>query len=453
MTTKIKVNGAWKTLKDCWVKVNGTWRLVPTVYEKDGTTWKVVHRHRYTFYKTISTTTLNYNLRADAIASGWNGTDPLDAVITISTNTVVGSSSISAHAFTVGSSYPNGTIIRVINNGYIVGRGGNGGLGGGRGNGANPGTVGTAGGPALNAGYPVTVVNNGTIGGGGGGGGGGFGNWDQGGGPGGGGAGYYNGQASWRETTAYSNSCYLAGYPAGGGGPAIGFGNLSTAAGNIAFNIGAIPMLRNMHPNNSSAPNNDLIFRGSGVTQAQLTAMGIQTPLASIPVAESGDTVTYTFAGWVDHGLLVGYWHWNATVGASAGGYVGLVDNTYSEGGRQHPSFGSAFAIPANFGPSSILVIGCGDRASGGSTGMHDVYMGYQLIQVRTRTSASSVTAGTSGQGAHPGGNGGNLGQPGSEGSYYGIGSHAYGGAAGAAVTGYSNITWEVKGSVLGSTS
>ena len=179
----------------------------------------------FIFNQTISSNTNDYNLRNAAIAAGWDQVLALDATITINAGVFVGSTSTGSAGFTTGSSFPAGSTLSIINNGYIVGRGGNAGSadptsgsGGGGGGGVLNGSAGSAGGPgaagtngtntaggsggarqtlrlpgagggsanysgspgstgglALLIQYATTVTNNGTIGGGGGGGGGGSG--------------------------------------------------------------------------------------------------------------------------------------------------------------------------------------------------------------------------------------------------------------------------------------
>lgn len=121
----------------------------------------------FNFTPTISADTLNYNLRAAAVAAGWNQADPLNATVTINPGVYVGSSTTSGYGFDTGVTFPAGTTLAVINNGFIVGCGGNGG------DSLNGVAAGSPGGPAFRAQAAVTVTNNGTIGGGGGGGGGG----------------------------------------------------------------------------------------------------------------------------------------------------------------------------------------------------------------------------------------------------------------------------------------
>lgn len=145
----------------------------------------------YVFNATISANTYNYNLRAAAVAAGWNQTTALQATVTINSGVYVGSTTTGGVAFTWTGSYPSGSTLSIINNGTIEGAGGAG--GDATQNGA--GGSGSAGGPALQGNYAVSITNNNIVGGGGGGGGAGgayyfaktnFG----GGGGGGGGAGY-----------------------------------------------------------------------------------------------------------------------------------------------------------------------------------------------------------------------------------------------------------------------
>jgi uncharacterized Zn-binding protein involved in type VI secretion len=184
----------------------------------------------FVFLETILANAANYNIRAQAVAAGWNQIAPLIATITVGPGVIISSAGVGSAAMRTGSVFPSGSKLVLVNNGYIVGRGGVGGggtrsvgfagSGGGGGagvvlgaagagqigtngygdyNGYNgqPGTLTTGGaggahidqggafnlgygfggngagigGPALEATYDLTVTNNGTIGGGGGGGG------------------------------------------------------------------------------------------------------------------------------------------------------------------------------------------------------------------------------------------------------------------------------------------
>jgi uncharacterized Zn-binding protein involved in type VI secretion len=184
----------------------------------------------FVFVETILVNTANYNLRANAVAAGWNQVAPLIATITVGPGVIISSAGVNTPAWRTGSIFPSGSKLTLVNNGYIVGRGGVGGggtratgfagsgggggagvtigaagagnvgtngYGGFNGNDGQPGTLtrggaggayveyGVAvnlgpgyggfnagkGGPALEATYDLTITNNGTIGGGGGGGG------------------------------------------------------------------------------------------------------------------------------------------------------------------------------------------------------------------------------------------------------------------------------------------
>ena len=190
----------------------------------------------FTFNATISANTNNYNLRAAAVAAGWNQTVPLNATVTINGGVFVGSTSTGTRAFDTGVTFPSGTTLALVNNGTIIGRGGNGGNGGEPG-GSGAGS-GAGGGPALIAQQAISITNNGTIGGGGGGGGGGNGGTygrggsdSSGGGGGGGGRGVSSGGAG---TSGLTTNGQPGGggtlTAAGGGGAPGGFGG-STGGG------------------------------------------------------------------------------------------------------------------------------------------------------------------------------------------------------------------------------
>jgi hypothetical protein len=115
----------------------------------------------FIFNKIISSNTQNYNLRNDAIAAGWNGITPLAATVTVNSGVYVWSDNTAIAGFNTGSNFPVGTTLSIINNGFIIGQGGNGVYR----------ADGTAGGPAMNINYPVSITNNSYIAGGGGGGG------------------------------------------------------------------------------------------------------------------------------------------------------------------------------------------------------------------------------------------------------------------------------------------
>jgi len=114
----------------------------------------------------------NLNIYNTVIADGWPGVPTV--TYTIPSGTYIWSDSITLPALTTGGPFPGG--LTIVNNGYIMGKGGKGGFGGTY-NGSGPFQAGTPGGPAISIdSASVTLINNspGWIGGGGGGGGSGY---------------------------------------------------------------------------------------------------------------------------------------------------------------------------------------------------------------------------------------------------------------------------------------
>lgn len=152
-------------------------------------------QRKFVYNVTINSATANFNWYNNAVANGWNQSDPV--VCTLTNNSWIYESGIGNYAFYI-SGFPGGSELTIVNNGYIVGQGGNGG---------GAGAGGGSGGHAIYAGSAVTIYNYGGIYGGGGGG--------------GGGGGYYGYNAS-----AFCESgvwCYAGG--GGGGGGATYTGN------------------------------------------------------------------------------------------------------------------------------------------------------------------------------------------------------------------------------------
>ena len=182
------------------------------------------------FSTTITSNQVDLDLRTYAVNAGWDESSALE--VTIDTGIVCSASTTGVYGLYVSGSFPGG--VTLINNGYILGRGGNGGSGYiGYIQYAN-GYSGGGGGPALYVSASVTIDNtNGTIGGGGGGGGGGgaavvngYNLSATGGGSGGGGgrsnAGYNssggNGGYAYAQTTAYGIAGNAGTYNAAGNG-------------------------------------------------------------------------------------------------------------------------------------------------------------------------------------------------------------------------------------------
>jgi hypothetical protein len=119
---------------------------------------------RFIFNDTITVNVADYDVRTAALAAGWDGNIPLAATITVLGGVYVYSTTTTNPAFSYAN-LPANTVVNLINNGSIIGKGGNGGTGLANGSNGGPAIV-------LNS-LPVFITNNGTIAGGGGGGGGG----------------------------------------------------------------------------------------------------------------------------------------------------------------------------------------------------------------------------------------------------------------------------------------
>ena len=129
-----------------------------------------LHVGAFVFTPTISADTSDYNLKTAAIAAGWDQVTPLLATVTVDAGIVLPATATSGYGFDTGATFPAGTVLTLICQGYICGMGGAGGSGGA--NGSGKGIVGLPGGAALRAQYPISIdALGGTIAGGGGGGG------------------------------------------------------------------------------------------------------------------------------------------------------------------------------------------------------------------------------------------------------------------------------------------
>ena len=180
---------------------------------------------------TYSTNTTDASLNIAALGGYVSG--KTDVTVTVNSGIYVYGSSTGTPGLTI-SGGAAGDTVTLVNNGYILGRGGAGGNGG-PGSPAN-GDAGSAGGTALSVSRAVSITNNGTIAGGGGGGGGGgganHGDWYGGCGGGGGaplGAGGSRGAWSGAGTGGASNGSTATLTTFGAGGPTI---NVSAKGGN-----------------------------------------------------------------------------------------------------------------------------------------------------------------------------------------------------------------------------
>lgn len=180
---------------------------------------------------TISSNQLQLNLRQWAIANGWNGTAA--AEITIAPGVYVYSDNTAAAALVIDGSWPAG--IALVNNGYIMGKGGKG--GGGAGYGDYTLVAPGAGGPAISLWTPVSISGNGYICGGGGGGA----TYSNERGGGGGQGGGQGGDASMQGYNPQTGTPSDPWFAAGGAGGAVGAaGSNGTYNGNTSWLMVAV---------------------------------------------------------------------------------------------------------------------------------------------------------------------------------------------------------------------
>jgi len=128
----------------------------------------------FRFNDTLTVNTADYNLKAKALEAGWDGIRPIIASVTVNSGVILYASTTSSYAFRVGSdipyTFPANSSLRLVNNGYIIGKGGAGGAGG-AGAGSSSLTFTSSSEQSLTVPAGVTSINFQIIGGGGGGGG------------------------------------------------------------------------------------------------------------------------------------------------------------------------------------------------------------------------------------------------------------------------------------------
>lgn len=176
---------------------------------------------------TIQANYQELNLRNWVVSQGWNQSSAV--TVTIAAGYYIWSNSTSVAALTIDGSWPGG--ITLINQGYIMGKGGVGGV--------TTSIPATAGGPAISLGLSITIDNTYSSGYIGGGGGGGAGNTSGGGGGAGGGDGGNavgtpgQGGAIGQTGTAGTASSSLPITPPGGGSSGGGGGSVARDPGGV----------------------------------------------------------------------------------------------------------------------------------------------------------------------------------------------------------------------------
>lgn len=186
----------------------------------------------FEFNDTISGAESQYNLRAEAIAAGWDGSGPLIASLTVTA--IATSTDRTVPAFKTGS-IPHAASLITITMNSGAGFRGAGGAGGNGGDGTDgSGVGGLSGGIAMNFQFDATIVDNaGEISGGGGGGGGAKGASGIGGG-GGGGGGYPNGGVGTGGNVGGSDGSVGTTGGGGAGGAGGSGGGTGGTGGNVA---------------------------------------------------------------------------------------------------------------------------------------------------------------------------------------------------------------------------
>jgi hypothetical protein len=121
---------------------------------------------------TLGANQTNYVLNTAKVAGYTAGI--MDITLVINGGIFVSASSTGVYGLQVDTSWNGADTVSIVNNGFIVGRGGNGGTGAKAGTNTS-GSAGAGGGPGLIVQRATSITNSGTIGGGGGGGSGGFG--------------------------------------------------------------------------------------------------------------------------------------------------------------------------------------------------------------------------------------------------------------------------------------
>lgn len=74
----------------------------------------------YAFAYSVSANTNNYDVRAAAVAAGWDQIKPLSATLTVNAGVTLGSTSASTPALSASGSFPTGSAFTLVNNGNIL---------------------------------------------------------------------------------------------------------------------------------------------------------------------------------------------------------------------------------------------------------------------------------------------------------------------------------------------
>lgn len=163
--TSIKAGGKFREVVGIRHNISGAWVNTKRAWHKNaGGTWERFFPNAIVI--NVTGTVTNFNL---FVAAG-SPAGPVNVEVRVWPGARVLSNSVATPAFDVGAFDP-GSVINILNEGLITGKGGDGGRGAYYG--SSSGYPGTSGGPAFKTTIAVTINNQGTIASGGGGGGGG----------------------------------------------------------------------------------------------------------------------------------------------------------------------------------------------------------------------------------------------------------------------------------------
>jgi hypothetical protein len=347
--TQVYDGSSWRKIKKIYTydAAATAWRLVRYSWVHDGTNWRQVHTNAFIYNETITTPTSNYDLRTKLTTAGWNGTDDVEASITVNPAVVVYSTSTPQAAFKVSPALPTQSTVTLTNQGTIVGKGGSGGNGGslsapgttpvpGGGVPAGPpagpgiGAPGENGGTAISTSSPLVINNTGGVIAGGGGGG-------------GGGAG--RGVTSMYNTPIATGKIFDQRLAGGSGGSGGAGSSLSPAA---RGNFGDTPSVSTIDGNNN--------------------------PTGTIPVDGSNGNDGTDSAGALVPGVtaLFTYTNPDTTIISGAGGAGGARGSSGSNGGTgSTPQGGSPVpGVPGEGGIAQYTVVSTYSAGSGGAAGV-----------------------------------------------------------------------------------
>lgn len=241
MPIYVKNSGSFQEPSKIFIKDSGVWKECSAVFVNETGTWKRAFIN--TVNITLSGLVKNLNVWDEVVSAIGSVAYPVIANVTLNSGCNLVGTSLTGYAFTDGS-LPSGSQINLTLNSSstLTGRGGNGGYGS-----QSENAGGQNGNPAGHAIYtrtPLSITNNGIIGGGGGGGGGGRGTFTyHAAGNGGGGAGGYH-----EATTAFEQT------------PNLGTSNRSISADYGGLGAG----IRGETNSSGVAPNGTITTGGAG---------------------------------------------------------------------------------------------------------------------------------------------------------------------------------------------